>query len=238
MCKILQEAHCSWVQSFTCSLLVGHLKILCSHGSKAIKDALDPRVKRLLQKCFALAMKIENKAFGNIVMGRERKLTVSTCWLWTLQQHEFQSSSTEDPNGPGPLKAYLKACVYFKGTKWSFCDVMFRFISFWLSTEKKAREEGKPFWDAHGAQEVEREKHWAASNAVTQPALGIPVVPHAPPPCGFLKLAQPPPWGAGPFSQLLGQLTVQNLAITGKLMPFCNCLLHIFPSLASKEESI
>ena len=75
-----------------------------------------------------------------------------------------------------------------------------------------------------------------ASRAVTQPALGKLVVPHAPPPCGFLKLTQPPPWEAGPFSRLLDQLTVQILAITGKLMPFHNCSLHIFPSLASKEE--
>lgn len=72
-----------------------------------------------------------------------------------------------------------------------------------------------------------------ASNAVS----GIPVVPHAPPLCGFLKLTQPPPWGAGPFSQLLGQLTEQNLAITGKLVPLHGCLLHKFPHLSHKKEA-
>lgn len=237
MCKTLQEAHCSWVQSFTCSLLVRHLKILCSHGSKAIKDALVPRLKRLLQKCFALAMKIENKAFGNIVMGERKKansvnlLALNTPAAWIPVQLHWGSK------WPWSFEGLVQSPCVLQGHQVEFLWCYVPFLSFWLSTEK-AREEGKTFWDAHRAQKVEREKHRAASRAVTQPALEIPVVPHAPPPCGFLKLTQPPPWGAGPFSQLLGQLTAQNLAIPRKLVPFHNCLLHIFPSLASKEESI
>lgn len=237
MCKTLQEAHCSWVQSFTCSLLVRHLKILCSHGSKAIKDALVPRLKRQLQKCFALAMKIENKAFGNIVMGERKKansvnlLALNTPAAWIPVQLHWGSK------WPWSFEGLVESLCVLQGHQAEFLWCYVPFLSFWLSTEK-AREEGKPFWDAHRAQKVEREKHWAASGAVSQPALGIQLSPTLLLLVGSWSLYSLLPGELAHFSQLLGQLTAQNLAIPRKLVPFHNCLLHIFPSLASKEGSI
>lgn len=67
--------------------------------------------------------------------------------------------------------------------------------------------------------------------------LGNTVVPHAPPPCGFLKLTQPPPWGAGPFFPSSWASSQRRILLSlGNSCHFIIVCYTYFPHLPQKKE--
>lgn len=120
---------------------------------------------------FALVMKIENRTAGNTVMGEKKANNVNLLALNTpaaripVQQHGRSK-------WPRPFEGLVESLCVLQGHQLELLLCFVPVLSFWLSTEKEAREEGKSSWDAHRAQKVEGEKHWVASSAVIPSCLG------------------------------------------------------------------